>query len=323
MWKLKKLYTTYDDRISMTYEVLEQYLTFKSDQTKRQYRGVLKEFIDFTEKIVPEITVLDVNRFIVAQQKKYGQKDRLTQEYGLLLNSTIQRKLIILSAIWRYFIACQITNINPFDKFIVKGQRSPKKRPTELIPFDLVKRILESTGKNKEGIRDNALLSLLFGAGLRRNEAYNLRLGSIHISPTGTKYIRLTQKGGFTVEKALPDWTANSLQKLLEVRKADGAQGKDYLFLSYKGYKEEIKGRLSESSIYRIFKRYCANVGLDYDRVSPHCARATAITKLLIDGNDYEEVRQFAGHARLTTTQKYDKRSKSNSVIGVKLNYNP
>jgi site-specific recombinase XerD len=316
---LKKIQRLYENEQIMALDILEQYLAFKTDETKRQYRGVFKEFVNFSNDAVSKITVFHVSKFIAEQQKKYGQKDRLTQEYGLLLNSTIHRKLIILSAIWRYFIASDIAKKNPFDKFIVKGQRSPKKRPTELIPFDLVKKILSLPGNDKEGVRDLALLSVLFGLGLRRREVANLRLGNIHKSPTGESLVRLTQKGGFTIEKPLPDWVSKALSALVAQRQAEGAENKDYLFLTYIK-KFEPKSKLSESSIYRSFKRYCAMAGLDYHTVSPHCARATAITKLLVDGVDYEDVRQFAGHSRLTTTQKYDKR-KSNSSCGTKLDY--
>lgn len=297
----------------------DDFLSLRSPETQRQYRGVVREFLAYLEidsaqmpKAFPVIDKATTRKYFEHLRHKEGQKSRIPGVSSDATPETVKRKIIILRRIWQHWEEMGLIEGNPW-VFPWPANKKPqaRKRPTKLIPFELVKRILSAPGDTKEGVRDSAILAILFGAGLRRKECCNLRLGHIEKSAAGTVFVRIVAKGSFTCERALPGWAAVAVSNLLQQRKAEGASEHDFMFTRYIGMGQEPKGtQLSEKTLYRLFKRYCGEAGLNYKHFSPHSARATAITKLLADGADWNSVKDFAGHSSIKTTEIYDKRSK-------------
>ena len=203
--------------------------------------------------------------------------------------------------------------LNPFDSDRVPAPspHSGRKRPTEMVDFSLVKKIISLPDtKQPKGIRDRALLALLFGAGLRRGEVIKLRLADVKRTPRGTTFLYLrSTKAKRDAEQAIPSWAANFLAELVAVRRAHKAQDGDYLFVSFrgKGGLVETNHPLSSHGIYQLFKAYCRAAGAG-SHVSPHSARATAITRLLDEGVSHRDVQEFSRHASVQMVEVYDKR---------------
>jgi integrase len=93
------------------------------------------------------------------------------------------------------------------------------------------------------------------------------------------------------------------------VRKTQGAKPGDYLFNSYRGRggRNPVSAPISTHGIYELFKRYCKQAGIK-EFVSPHSARATAITRLLSRGIPHREVQEFSRHSSIQMVELYDKR---------------
>ncbi|NDC37340.1 MAG: hypothetical protein EBZ48_04735, partial [Proteobacteria bacterium] len=161
-----------------------------------------------------------------------------------------------------------------------------------------------------KGVRDRALLAALFGGALRRSEAATLRLGDVRKSNAGTIYLYLrATKAKRDAEQALPKWAAAAVIAWVKQRATDGAGSGDFLFVGYTGRagKTPTPEPISASGVYKLFKLYCQRAGAG-PYVTPHSARATAITRLLESGIAHREVQQFSRHASIQMVELYDKR---------------
>ena len=250
-------------------------------------------------------TAVSTNRF--QNRKKDGLESTLS-------NATIAKKFAALRRMYRALMAAKLgIEVNPFDSDLVPPppKESGRKRPTEMIDFELVKRIINLPDKKTaKGLRDRAILSILFGGGLRRSEAAALRLGDVRRSSQGTTYLYLrSTKARRDAEQALPTWASEVVRELIAQRRTEKAADGDYLFVSYtgKGGLVATNRPISTTGIYLLFKEYCIQAGAS-QFATPHSARATAITKLLDDGLPHRMVQEFSRHSSIQMVEAYDKR---------------
>ena len=183
-------------------------------------------------------------------------------------------------------------------------------RPSRLLPETLTQpeteRLLEATGGEDEsdakGLRDRALLELLYAAGLRISEAIGLDREDLS---TDGAFVRVIGKGD--KERLVPvgdialDWLARWIEgprrRLLAIGHVAPARGGP-LFLGDRG------GRLARQQAWAVVKRAAARAGLA-ERVSPHTLRHSFATHLLDGGADLRIVQELLGHASISTTQLY------------------
>ena len=325
---------------------LESFLRQKAPRTQSTYRGILREWLDFLARgketrpsadLFLEATDLDAVAFRLYLERRPGQRARgesdisevkeiqtkveTTQKRDGLQstqsNRTIAKKFSALRRLYRMLMSYDFgIKRNPFDTERVDAPRanSGQKRPTMMIDYNLVKKILSLPElDDPKGLRDLALLSVLFGGGLRRGEVVALRLSDIKRSPSGTLYLQLrATKSGQDAEQGLPTWAAQTVEQLLQHRIENGAAKNSFLFVSFrgKGGAYPTEQALSESGLYNLFKSYCQRAGVT-EGVSPHSARATAITRLLDEGLPHREVKEFSRHVSVQMVELYDKKRRS------------
>jgi integrase len=229
-------------------------------------------------------------------------------------NATIHKKFAALRRIYRMLIASNLGVVeNPFeaDKVPPPPKDAGRKRPTQMVEFERVMEILSMPDlKTEKGRRDGAILALLFGAGLRRSEVVSLRIGDVRRTSSGTTYLYLRHtKAKRDAEQAVPDWAARALEEVITDRRAQKASDGDHLFVGFSGQagKTATNKPMSDTGLYLLFKQYCIAAGAGA-YVTPHSARATAITKLLADGIPHREVQEFSRHASIQMVEWYDKR---------------
>lgn len=318
---------------------ISAFLSLKTPNTQNTYVGIIREWVEFLGAKIgtPEgaravlnakdLHAIAYKRFL---DKKQGQRPRVetsenqkevstfvrpktknTGTFNTLTNSTISKKFTALRRIYRMLIAASLCKENPFDidKVHVTSGKSGQKRPTEMIDFDIVTKIINSPDeKTLKGLRDKTILSLLFAGGLRRSEVANLIIDDVKESQEGTLFLKLrATKSGKDATQALPLWCSSILFKYLNIRLNEGALSGDKLFMGTLGKDKSNSVPLTTSGIYRLFKKYCLQAGAGA-YVSPHSARATAITKLLSDGLSHREVQEFSRHASIQMVEAYDKR---------------
>lgn len=330
------------ERSSEVWLRINAFLSLKSSNTQRTYLSVIKEWCEFlgtkpgsiagASKITGAKDIHAIAykawlekqpgqrpRFIQSSStsKEVSTNNRKAKRDGLqstLSNATIAKKFSALRRIYRMLMAYDFgIDHNPFDTDRVPAPRakSGQKRPTEMIDFEKVAAVLSLPDtKTAKGRRDKAILSILFGGGLRRSEVVGIRIGDLKKTSSGTFYVRLrSTKAGTDAEQALPAWCGQELWNLREKRLKSGAELGNYLFVSFRGQagNTPTEHPLSDSGLYKLFKRYVAIAGAG-SMASPHSARATAITRLLEKGLSHRDVQEFSRHASVQMVETYDKR---------------
>jgi len=180
------------------------------------------------------------------------------------------------------------------------GLRSPKlsrKLPSSLTA-DQVRRILETPSvKTPLGLRDRALLELLYAAGLRASEILTIRIEQLDLESGSARVIGKGNKErlvllGKAAEEAIRRYLDTARPKL--VRSKSGGE----VFLGNHGR------RLTTSHLWGIVKKAAKVAGLD-SRVYPHLFRHSFATHLLSGGADLRVIQELLGHASIGTTEIY------------------
>jgi len=183
---------------------------------------------------------------------------------------------------------------------IAIGLRSPKlsrKLPPSLTA-DQVRRIIETPSvKTPLGLRDRALLELLYAAGLRASEILTLRIEQLDLESGSARVIGKGNKErlvllGKAAEEAIRRYLDTARPKL--VRSKSGGE----VFLGNHGR------RLTTSHLWGIVKKAAKAAGLD-TRVYPHLLRHSFATHLLSGGADLRVIQELLGHASIGTTEIY------------------
>lgn len=176
---------------------------------------------------------------------------------------------------------------------------TPPRRLPKAISVEEVERLLAAAGPEDtaRGLRDRALLELLYGSGVRISEAVGLDVddldledGSVHVLGKGDKE-RVVPIGGYA-KRAVEAYLTRARPEL-----AKAGRGVPALFLNARG------GRLSRQGAWMVLNAAAERAGLT--EVSPHTLRHSFATHLLDGGADVRVVQELLGHASVTTTQVY------------------
>ncbi|MGH3050775.1 MAG: tyrosine-type recombinase/integrase, partial [Gaiellaceae bacterium] len=172
-----------------------------------------------------------------------------------------------------------------------------KPLPKTLSPGEAERLIEAAAGTQPRALRDQALVELLYGAGLRVSEAVELDKAGVDLDD---RLVRVIGKGD--KERVIPvgRHATEALRRYL-------SRGRPYLdrrhrselFLNAKG------GPLTRSGAFLILRKLAAKAGLDPGRVHPHLLRHSFATHLLEGGADLRSVQEMLGHADLSTTELY------------------
>ena len=276
------------------------YLGFQkgySDHTIRNYRSDLDQFLNFlmekrgvSKEDKASLDVKSIDFLII--------REYLGNLYGHYKRTTIARKLSALRSFFYFLERKGLALGNP--AVDISTPRQGKYIPTHL-PVDEMFRLLQGPDKAKPlGLRDLAILEVLYSCGIRVAELVGLNLSSIDF---GQRLIRVFGKGN--KERIIPigrkalKAIENYLEATFPIRKKTQGEKKDGpLFINFRG------GRLTTRSVGRIIKRYGLECQLMRE-ITPHSLRHTFATHLLDGGADLRSVQELLGHVSLSTTQKY------------------
>lgn len=183
---------------------------------------------------------------------------------------------------------------------IAKTYKSPKieKSLPKVLSVDEVMSILNQVDpKSDLGLRNQALLELIYGSGLRVSELLDIEMGDIHLNQG---YIIVKGKGSKERMVPISDPSVVALREyIIKSREHLLHQAKtSYLFVNQKG------SRLSRQGFFKLLKKLAHDAGVETD-CSPHTLRHSFATHLLENGMDLRTLQSLLGHEDISTTQIY------------------
>lgn len=209
--------------------------------------------------------------------------------------TSVARTLSAVRSFHRFLLREGVTDRDP--AVGVPQPRLPRSLPRPL-PVEDVRRLLEAPDEGSPiGLRDRAILELLYGSGLRISELTGLDVDDLDLEEGS---VRVLGKGGKEREVPLGSFGRDSIGAYLTRGRPvlASAVTRGAVFLNARG------GRLSRQSCARLLGRYVRLAGIDR-RVTLHTLRHSFATHLLEGGADVRVVQELLGHASVATTQLY------------------
>ncbi len=279
--------------------------------TKGKIRGQIAAFLNYlrVEKGLAHNSVQayarDLNKFgLFLEQENRGTKDLdvvtirrfvLTLDRAGLQSRSIARHIVTLRQFFRYLQREGIIAANPTEH--LESPRTWKVLPKHL-SLEEMQALLEAPDHSTaRGLRDRAILEMLYGTGLRVSELIALRLSDVHREEGVVRALgkgnkqRIVPLGKIGIA-ALEQYLAGARGRLL------GARQSPWMFVSRRGT------RLTRQSIWRLLGRYGRQAGIPKP-VTPHLLRHSFATHMLARGADLRSLQVMLGHADISTTQIY------------------
>jgi integrase/recombinase XerD len=275
-------------------QAIEQFILYLaterglSENYQLSTRRSLEEFAEWLSSVKQVATPAGVTLALITEYLAHCKRRGLS-------TSSIKLVVVAIKIFFRFLLARDLLQANPAE--YIPLPRSERFLPETLNELQ-VERLLESIPTAQPlGLRDRAMVELLYASGLRISELANARLENLQLEEG---IIRVTGKGnktrlvpvGHKACDAIAEYLAKERPDL--VKKRTGSE----VFLSVRGTK------LTTVRIWQILKRIARHAGLDVN-VYPHLLRHSFATHLLSNGADLRVIQEMLGHADISTTQVY------------------
>ncbi|MBO9609252.1 MAG: site-specific tyrosine recombinase XerD [Paenibacillaceae bacterium] len=262
--------------------------------TLHSYERDLTQYINFLEKngvaTLQESSKTNIASYL-QQLKKLGRS-----------GSTVSRCMVSIRSFYQFMLRERFMDSDPS-----QNMETPKldKRLPKVLSVPEVEALLEAPSTSTpQGMRDKAMLELLYATGIRVTELMTLDLGNVNL---GMGFVRCIGKGskeriipvGRTAAGWLDTYIRGDRTKLLKPGKAE-----DALFINHLGT------RLTRQGFWKIIKKYAKESHIRKE-ITPHTLRHSFATHLLENGADLRAVQEMLGHADIATTQIYTHVTKS------------
>ena len=257
-----------------------------SNSTVISYQRDLKKLFLYLDErgihSVDKITSTNLNSYVL-QMEKQG-----------FSTSSVSRSVASMRAFFHYLFKMKKTEEDPSEK--VRPPHVDKKIP-EILTMDEAVLLLEQPDiSTDKGIRDKAMLELLYATGMRVSELLALKSDEVHLS---MNYLICRERNkervipfGKEAEHALTEYLNKSRSKFTH------GQESDYLFTNCSG------DSMSRQGFWKIMKAYVQKAGIQKD-ITPHTLRHSFGAHLVQNGADLRSVQEIMGHADISTTQLY------------------
>ncbi len=282
---------THEGETRMSY-CIEEYISYmqdekhKSKNTVESYKRDLTQYITYLTNIningAEAATKSDVLTYLL-ELKKSGRAP-----------SSISRMLTSLRSYYAYLKNNNYSEADPTES--LEAPHVEKKLP-KILTFEQVGRLLSAPdAKEPKGMRDRAMLELLYATGIRVSELIGLKLDDVVLSLKfirckGTDKERIIPIGDRAVQ-AVTDYIKKARKELLK-----GKQSAE-LFVNCSG------GSISRQGFWKIIKHYGEKAEIDVE-ITPHMLRHSFAAHLLENGADMRSVQTMMGHADISSTQVY------------------
>jgi site-specific recombinase XerD len=265
----------------------------RSAKTAENYTLYLERFVEFTN----DITVDKISSEVIRKYRLWLNRYKNDNE-GELATITQSYHLIALRGFLTYLSKRDIASLSPEKIELPKISR----KQVTFLHYDEVARLLDTISlESEDGLRDRAIIELLFSSGLRVSELVNLNRDHVN---TKRREFMVRGKGQKDRPVFIGEAAAGRVEDYLGAR----LDNLPPLFLSYSRNNTATTSgdyrRLSTRSVQRIISKYAKLAGIT-KHVSPHTMRHSYATDLLMNGADLRSVQVMLGHSNISTTQVY------------------
>lgn len=279
---------------------LEAFLHFLSVErmskvnTIESYRRDLKAYIDYLQSVEQLQTFEFVSRIHLMNYLSFMKENGKAA-------ATISRTVSSIRAFHQFLLREKLTNGDP--TVLIQAPRHERRLPKVLTQAE-VESLLNTPKQDHDfGIRDKAMLELLYATGIRVTELVALNVADVHLT---MGFVRCSGNGnkeriiplGEIATDALTLYIENAREKLL------GNNETNALFVNHHGQ------RLSRQGFWKILKKIAESANINKE-LSPQILRHSFASHLLENGADLRAVQELLGHADISTTQIYTNASKA------------
>ncbi|MGN0386859.1 MAG: site-specific tyrosine recombinase XerD [Lachnospiraceae bacterium] len=254
--------------------------------TYKSYENDLRKFKGFMFSIdissVQDITKTNLNAYLISLERK---------NYSA---ATISRNITSLKSYFHYLEKEHLIYENPAEELILP--KMEKKLP-EVLSEEEVDMLLSMPDKESlKGMRDAAILELLYATGIKVSELVLLSIGDVNLK------LNFVRCGEEEKERVIPfgSMARTALLGYLKEAREIMADSEDNtrLFLNCRG------GSLSRQGVWKMIKEYAHKAGIEKE-ITPHTLRHTFAAHLIGNGADFKSVQEMLGHSDISTTQMY------------------
>ena len=269
----------------------QDYLIEKKKMAKNSVSAYLRDVREFStfienkdEKKLDEVTEADVASYLLSLKKE----DKTS--------STVNRKLASVRSFFKFMILSGVLSTNPSVE--IKTPKIPRKE-IEYLTIEEIEELLSIPDRSAKGLRDVAILELLYATGLRVSELIemnlddvNLRMGFVTCNGEHGK-ARIIPLGR-PAREALETYVYEDRERLLRGKK----DVEKALFLNYYGE------RITRQALWKILKGYAEKAGLD-KKITPQILRNSFAVHMIQNGADLKSLQELLGHEDIAATQIY------------------
>ena len=256
-----------------------------SPYTLRNYANDLRHYFAFMEergRRAPEVDKLLLREYLSSLVN------------AKMAPASVTRRVSTLRSFYRYLRLEGVIDADPL--FGVRGPRRERRLPTFLTHAQIETLIGAADKETPQGLRDRAILELLYASGLRVSEVVGVDVASVDLEE---RTALVFGKGSRERMVMMGKPAARAIERYLRDGRPRLATGKQTaLFLNREG------GRLSQRAVQLIVRKYALAAGIQRS-VHPHLLRHTFATHLLEGGAELRVVQTLLGHANVNTTQIY------------------
>ena len=260
-------------------------------------KGLSKNTIQSYESDIYQLYQWNIskNKKRIIEIKKIDTSQYISYLFNQNLKSTsVNRKISSLKTFFNFLLKKKLIKVNPFADQVMP--KKPVSLPKSISEDDVVKLLDAPKPDSLIGLRDKAMLELLYASGVRISELVNIKFSDLDLE---RNIIKVFGKG--SKERLVPfgEDAAQCISAYIDERKKNkNIASIKYIFLNNRGSK------ISRHAFWHRLKEYCLEIGLKRD-ISPHTLRHAFATHLLNRGADLRSVQVLLGHSDLSTTQIY------------------
>lgn len=274
----------------------KSYLKVEKELSDSTIESYIRDMVQFDAYLVDNKSenILEANKTLIIGYIIFLQKEEKS-------SATIARSIASIRCFYQYLLNNGQVLKDP--TINIQSPKKVKKLPDILTVEEVEKFLNQPVVDTPKGMRDKAMLELLYASGVKVSELIGLKLEDIHLKMNFLYCGKDTSS-----ERIVPIGTISTriLEEYINKHRNELIKSKDekLLFVNYYGYK------LTRQGFWKIVKHYTKQAGID-KKITPHTLRHSFAVHLLQNGADLKSVQEMLGHSDISTTQIYTLMSKT------------